>query len=72
MVQIHWDLELPRLVQIGPKEMLNRLEQPLDDSAEAATALSHKLPRNIRMAQLPRHDLKTGSIAGGSACNNGP
>ena len=38
MVQIHWDLELPRFVQVGPKEMLNRLEQPLDDSAEAATA----------------------------------
>ena len=34
----HWDLELPRFVQVCPKEMLNRLEQPLDDSAEAATA----------------------------------
>jgi len=33
-----WDLELPNFLQVCPKEMLGRLEQPLDDGAVAARA----------------------------------
>ena len=34
----NWDEALPRFRQIVPKEMLTRLEHPLSDEAEAATA----------------------------------
>jgi glutamate synthase (NADPH/NADH) large chain len=35
---VDWDLELPRFVQVCPKEMLSRLPHPLDAAAAAATA----------------------------------
>ena len=34
----HWDLELPRFWQVCPKEMVNRLDHPLLDEAEAERA----------------------------------
>ncbi len=33
-----WDLELPKFWQICPKEMVDRLEQPLGVEVEAKTA----------------------------------
>ena len=35
---VDWDLELEKFVQVCPKEMLDRLEHPLDDSVAVATA----------------------------------
>jgi glutamate synthase (NADPH/NADH) large chain len=32
----NWEIELPNFKQVTPKEILSRLEHPLDDSAEAA------------------------------------
>ena len=34
----NWDEALPRFRQVAPKEMLNRLEHPLSDAAEAEAA----------------------------------
>ncbi|MCP1337196.1 glutamate synthase large subunit [Futiania mangrovi] len=34
----HWDLELPRFIQVCPKEMVNRLSHPLSDTAAAGAA----------------------------------
>ncbi len=34
----NWQEALPRFRQVAPKEMLNRLEHPLADAPEAATA----------------------------------
>jgi len=33
-----WDLELPKFWQVCPKEMVDRLEQPLSEEPEAKTA----------------------------------
>ena len=33
-----WEVEAPKFWQICPKEMLDRLDHPLTDEAEAATA----------------------------------